>query len=276
MARITCAFALIAALAAACGEGRSGAGASETVEPAEETGSLVITANGEDLVRNGFTSVDGWNITFTHLYVTVSDVRVYQTDPPYDPHSGQVITGAFSGELSGAFTADLVQGGPGSGNVVLGTIEGVPSGHCNAMSWSMIPAAEGPSAGYSIHIAASGEKDGRVVRLELGIEDSYDYTAGEYVGDLRKGFVNPGETGELEITFHFDHIFGDVRQPPDDELNTAAVGFDPFASLASQGRLQVDLDSLSEIMSPGDFQKLLASLLTLGHTGEGHCLCVVR
>ena len=54
----------------------------------QDTGTLQFYANGEDFVRQGFVSKDGWSISFDHVYIHLADVAGYQTEPPYDPHSG--------------------------------------------------------------------------------------------------------------------------------------------------------------------------------------------
>ena len=57
-------------------------------------GTLKFTANGEDFVRQGFVSKDGWRIDFDHVYITISDIAAYQTNPPYDAHEGGAISGS--------------------------------------------------------------------------------------------------------------------------------------------------------------------------------------
>ncbi|MCP4647645.1 MAG: hypothetical protein GY852_07910 [bacterium] len=109
----------------------------------------------------------------------------------------------------------------------------------------------------------------------LGFENKYLYSAGEFVGDSRKGFVSAESAGDLEMTFHFDHIFGDIEQPADSDLNMMAIGFEPFAALNREGTVQEDLLSLSEQLPEATYNKLLEALSTLGHTGEGHCYCTV-
>ena len=249
----------------------------ETIEETiqEETGDLRFIANGEDFVRSGFVSSDGWHITFRHLYVTITDVTAYKTDPPYDPHSGEEIVGNTVVELDGVFTVDLAGGDENAEPIQLGTLEDVPAGHYNAISWSMVPAVEGPSEGYSIYIDAQAEKGNQSYNVRLGFETSYMYSAGDFVGDVRKGFVNVGEPGELEMTFHFDHIFGDVEQPATCELNMMALGFQPFAELMGEGTVEEDLSTLERKFPEETFAKLLEALTTLGHTGEGHCHCTV-
>jgi hypothetical protein len=91
------------------------------------------------------------------------------------------------------------------------------------------------------------------------------------VGDERKGILAAGEEADLEATFHFDHLFGDGEAPPDDDINTGALGFDPLAALASDGVLEADSDRLEADLDPADYAKLLEILPSLGHVGEGHC-----
>ena len=245
----------------------------ETIQ--EDTGELRITANGEDFVRSGFVSSDGWHITFRHLYVTITDITAYKTDPPYDPHSGSEIIGNTLVELNGVFTIDLAGGDENAEPILIGTINDIPAGHYNAISWSMVPSTEGSSRGYTIYLDAQAEKGNQSYNVFLGFETGYRYSAGDFVGDVRKGFVYVGEPGELEMTFHFDHIFGDIDQPADCDLNMIAIGFEPFAELMGEGTVEEDLATLEKKLPQETYAKLLEVLTTLGHTGEGHCHCTV-
>ena len=277
---LTSAMLLLSLTAVSCGGEDADQVEQVEQETAEETiqidtGDLRITANGEDFVRSGFVSSDGWHITFRHLYVSITDVTAYKTDPPYDPHSGEEIIGNTVVELDGVFTIDLAGGDENAEPILLGTLEDVPAGHYNAISWSMVPSTEGPSEGYSIYIDAQAEKGRDSYNVYLGFETGYRYSAGDYVGDVRKGFVNVGEPGELEMTFHFDHIFGDIDQPADCDLNMMAVGFEPFAGLMGEGTVEEDLSTLERKLPEETYEKLFEVLSTLGHTGEGHCHCTV-
>jgi hypothetical protein len=256
-------------LFAACGEEPGDTGTADTDG---STGALSFFANGEDFVREGFYSRDGWHITFRHLYITVSDVTAFQTDPPYDPETNIDITAEVTASLDGTFTVDLA---PGEGPVALGTLDSVPAGLYNALSWNLVPASSGPSEGYSIYIDAQAEKDDQSYNVLLGIEQGYSYRAGEYVGDERKGIVTPGGTASLEMTFHLDHIFGDMTQPADCALNTMATGFEPFALLMQEGTVQGDIHTLSLRLPEETYTRLFETLQTLGHTGEGHCNCTL-
>jgi len=223
------------------------------------TGTIRFYANGEDFVRQGFVSKDGWAISFDHVYITLNEVTAYQTDPPYDPHSGPDIEATVSAGLDGVHTVDLAEGGEDASPIKVGEVQGAEVGHYNAISWEMVKVASGPAAGYSLVMVGMADKAGQSVDFTIRVEDEYIYSCGEYVGDERKGFVNEGETADLEMTFHFDHIFGDLETPQDDELNLSALGFQPFAATAENGEVEANLADLGD--------------LHLGHVGEGHCHC---
>ncbi|GAB4574886.1 MAG: DUF4382 domain-containing protein [Anaerolineae bacterium] len=238
--------------------------------PATPAGQLVFRANGEDFAREGLVSKDGWAVTFDHVYVTLTDITAYQTDPPYDAHEGGELTAQAQVELPGQFTVDLVTGTADAPPLV-GQVEKAPAGHYNAISFRVVPAEEGPSAPHAIVISGSAEKDGNTVAFSLNVDQAYAFTCGEYVGDARKGILSADGTADLEMTFHLDHIFGDASMPPDDGLNTSAVGFEPFAALAEDGVLEADLAMLADRLAPADYEHLSEALLSLAHVGEGHC-----
>ena len=246
--------------------------APEVLPEADLPGTLMITANGEDFVTQGFCSKDGWELTFRHLYVTLDNIEAHQTDPPFDPHIDGRIVPSETVALAGPFTVDLASG---SGPVIVGEITDVPGGHYNAVSWDLVPADSGPSQGYSIFIDGQAEKGNQSYNVYIGIEQGFRFLGGEYVGDGRKGFVEPGGSADLEITFHFDHIFGDADLAGDDPLNMAATGFEPFASLMGEGTVDTDLFDLKIRLGEDFHAELLDILTTLGHTGEGHCLCII-
>lgn len=234
---------LVSVVAVGCGGGAA-------------VGTLQLYANGEDFVRQGFVSKDGWSINFDHVYITLADVAACQTDPPYDPHSGPDMDCAVEVSLDGVHTVDLAEGGENAPPILLGEVSDAPVGHFNAISWKMVKASSGPAAGYSLVMIGAAEKDGQIVDFTINVEDECVYVCGEYVGDERKGILQEGGTADLEMTFHFDHIFGDAETPMDDELNLSAVGFEPFATTAEDGKADLDMTELH-----------------LGHVGEGHCYC---
>ena len=234
---------------------------------APETGTVAFRANGEDFVRQGFVSRDGWAITFDQVSISVSDITAYQTAPPYDAHAGGAINGKVKASLEGVYTVDLAEGGADADPILLGEAADAPVGQYNALEWQMV-AGQG---GYPLFVVGQAEKDGLVVPFQLSLGAAFHYTCGEYVGDIRRGFLQTDGRTELEMTFHFDHIFGDAGTPLTDDLNQMAVGFGPFAALANGGSLQADMASLSGGLSADDYEKLVVALESLGHVGEGHC-----
>ena len=219
-------------------------------------GTLQFHANGEDFVREGFVSKDGWSINFDHVYITLADITAYQTDPPYDPHSGGELKGKVNVGLNEVYTVDLAEGGTDAPAILVGEVKNAPAGHYNAISWKMVKASSGTASGYSLVMIGTAEKDGRNVDFTINVDEECGYSCGEYVGDERKGILEKGGTADLEMTFHFDHIFGDADTPMDDDLNLAALGFEPFADTAEGGKVDLNMGELH-----------------LGHVGEGHCYC---
>lgn len=103
------------------GGGTDGGG----TEPAK-SGGFQITVSGEDLAVNGYDFaagakadddpppfVDGWEVRFTHVIVTVDKIRLNE-DPDKDPGDPQTL-GAQVAEVDGPFAVDAHIGGPITG-----------------------------------------------------------------------------------------------------------------------------------------------------------------
>ncbi len=230
---------------------------------------LQIVANGEDFVREGFTSKDGWNITFNHVYASLGEVTAYQTQPPYNPEAGGSLNPTEQVRVEGVKTVDLAAS-PESPTPVIAEVP-APPGQYNALSWKMVEATEGPAAGYPLMMDGRAEKDGQTVAFVIKLDREMTFTCGEFVGDERKGIVSPGSQGQLEATFHFDHLFGDAQSPADDEMNVEALGFEPIAALSSGDQVDLNTSQLQQALIPQDYQTLQTLLPSLGHVGEGHC-----
>lgn len=258
---VLCGLALVSGCATDSGEIPEGADA--------EMGTLAFAANGEDFVRQGFISKDGWALSFEHIYVNLSDLTAYQTEPPYDSESGKKIESSNAVALPGVYTVDLAEGDENAAPILVGTAE-APAGHYNAISWKIANAASGPAQGNSLVVTGRAEKEGRIIDFNLRIDKQYQYSAGEFVGDERKGIVAAGAEADVEMTFHFDHIFGDADTAADDGLNLGALGFEPLAGLARDGRLDVDMADLKQGLTGDDYSQWLEILPALGHVGEGH------
>lgn len=234
----------------------------------EGEGMLQFHANGEDFVRQGMVSKDGWSLTFDHVYVTLSDVTAYQADPPYDAQSEGDMQAEVTASLDGKHTVDLAEGDANAEPVLIGEVA-APAGRYNALSWNMTEATEGPANGAVIMMQGVAEKDDQQIDFTIALNKAEHFICGDYVGDERKGIVEVGGTADVEATFHFDHLFGDAETPADDTMNTDAVGFAPFAAMATNGTLNVDMDMLLESLPAEEYEKLVDA--HLAHVGEGHC-----
>ncbi len=240
-------------------------GCSQESAQLTEPGTLTIQANGEDFVRQGFTTKDGWQISFDHVYVTLDNVKAYQTDPPFDPQKSDPLNAKTEVSLDQPITVDLAEDGP----IQVGELE-APAGRYNALSWQMV-SVPGISEGYPIMMVGSAVKDGEKIDFSLKLSEELSFVCGDFIGDERKGFVNSGDSANVEATFHFDHLFGDAEASAEDAINTGALGFEPLAAVAENGQLDIDSAALKTMLSDTDYQKLIEILPSLGHVGEGHC-----
>ena len=256
-------------LAAGCAGDRDGANGAEN-GAAAETGTLVFTANGEEFVREGFLTKDGWDITFEHAYVTLGGITAYQTDPPYDVDQGWDINYMVKVELPGTYTVDLAD--PEADPAVVAEETAAPAGRYNALSWNLVRAAEGPAEGSVLLLAGRAARGEEEIEFVLRLDEEVAYLGGEYIGDQRKGLLTAGGSAELEMTFHFDHLFGDGTEDENDPLNLDALGFDPLAALAVDGKVEVNTAALRESLDSENFELLQAIMIHLAHVGEGHCL----
>lgn len=244
--------------------------ASQAATNPSGTGTLEIRANGEDFVRQGFLSQDGWKITFDHVYVTLAAIGAYQTNPPYDATAKEPLTAAPQVTLAEVQTVDLAAGDAKAEPVLVATVA-APAGRYNAVSWQMPRATTGKAADSVILLVGQATKGDRAIAFTLNLDQPMAYQCGEFVGETRKGNLTAQGTADLELTFHFDHLFGDGTLPPKDELNQQALGFGPLAAIAQNGKVAANLAQLKQTLSSEDFEKFSRILPSLGHVGEGHC-----
>jgi hypothetical protein len=245
----------------------------EMAETTEDSASsqLELVANGEDFVRQGFVTKDGWQIDFDHVYVTLADVKAYQTDPPFDPEAGKDLEAKETVTLlEGQKTVDLAEGDENADLITVAEASAT-EGAYNAISWNVVPADSGPAEGHTIALIGTATQGDRTIDFNIQIDRELAYTCGEFVGDTRKGIVQADSPAEVETTFHFDHIFGDGEAAADDEINTGAIGFDPLAALATDGELTVDSATLESELDAETYETLETAIASLGHVGEGHC-----
>jgi hypothetical protein len=218
---------------------------------------MVFTANGEDFVRQGFVDKQGWFISFDNLFVNIVDPVAYTPD------------GTSEVALEGAHWVDLAEGGPDAEPIAIGTAENVPADNYQSLRFALERAAGGPYAGSSIVMIGSARRDGVTVPFTIRLDEEVVFDGREgYVGEELKGLLQSGSTTEVEMTFHFDHVFGDSEAGEVDHINTGSVGFDFFNAFAVDGAVDV---SQAEMTEAEGYKRLVQALWSLGHLGEGHC-----
>ena len=244
----------------------------------QSEGTLNLVANGEDFVRQGFVTKDGWEMSFDRLDVNLAEVTAYQMDGAFEPTETDTPDSLnYQERVSLVDTPQVIDLAEGEADAapILVTNAEVSPGFYNAVAWQIDTAEDNsPLAGKTMVMQGTATKDDRVVNFDISLNRPIEYLCGEYVGDDRKGMVQGGETGEVETTFHFDHIFGDGEASADDALNVDALGFEPLAQLASNDSLTIDDATLSQQLSPEDQDKLTKAVIGLGHVGEGHCAVI--
>ncbi|MEO1592921.1 MAG: DUF4382 domain-containing protein [Cyanobacteria bacterium J06632_22] len=228
-------------------------------------GTLELRANGEDFVREGFTSKDGWYITFDHVYAEVKDAIAYQTDPPFNPDTDVEISSQADVQLLDSARIDMAEGDDTAEPILVEQVQTAP-GRYNALSWKLT-AEDSPS----LVLIGTATRDGETLPFEIAMNPSLQFVCGDFVGEARKGLLKAGEVADVEATFHFDHLFGDVDLAADDVLNRGALGFDPFAALAQEGSVTVTPDRLENQLTDVEKNQLAYIYESLGHVGEGHC-----
>lgn len=275
-------LAILSLLLASCSNSGTTENSNDTSNISENQsqseGILNLVANGEDFVRQGFVTKDGWKMNFDRLDVNLAEVTAYQMDGALEPTETDTLDSLnYQEKISLVDTpqvVDLAEGKADAAPILVTNAEVTP-GFYNAVAWQIDTAeANSPLVGKTMIMQGTAIKDNRVVNFDISLNRPIQYLCGEYVGDDRKGMVQSGKTGEVETTFHFDHIFGDGETSADDVLNVGALGFAPLAQLASGDRLTIDDATLSQQLSPEDREKLTKALNGLGHVGEGHCAVI--
>ena len=218
---------------------------------------LVFMANGEDFVRKGFTDREGWGIDFTELYVNINEPEAY------------LAAGSGLARLAGSYWVDLAAGDSNAAPIELGHVSGLAPGNYQSLRFSLKRNESGNYAGFTIVMKGTARRDDESYDFVIKLDEEMDFDGREgYVGDTIKGMVKPGDTADVEMTFHFDHIFGDSEAEAGDHINTGSVGFDFFRSFA-EGR-QVIVEQ-NEMRGADGYNTLVHAIWTLGHLGEGHC-----
>lgn len=268
-------IALIALISGCGGEGQ------------EKVGTLIFTANGEDFVREGFVSEDGWQIDFEAVYLNVYGPTAYQVVETEQAltvsglrHGGHphedIPDGAAHASLLGEYFLALK-----APTFEVGRVDDAPIGNYNRLNFNVTPASADSKGlvadheGWSVVlIGTAGKADEDDVDFTIRFDEEMVYSACGPNGEA--GVLAEGSEAEAQMTFHFDHIFGDFDEGPADPedpetVNAMAIGFGPFAALAEDGVLDIDQAELGEQMTGATFLQLIDAVRTLGHSGEAHC-----
>lgn len=223
----------------------------------KDRGTLNFTANGEDFVRKGFTSKDGWSISFDKLFINICDIKTYDINN--------------KAKLNSKYFIDLAQGSENAKPIIIDSKK-VSVGNYQRLVFSLDITNSGNYKDSSIIMIGKAKKSNKVIDFIIKLDEEVKWDCKDgYVGNEIKGIVEENGAGEVEMTFHFDHIFGDIEAGADDHINTGAVGFDYFAQFAKDNKIDVDQIILKEKTNPVQYEKLVRSIWTLGHSGEGHC-----
>ncbi len=235
-----------------------------------DVGMMQFWVNGEDFVNKGLVSKDGWNINFDHVYINIGEAIAYESNPPYNAEAGGQLTATKTISLVVQKTVDLTEGDSNFNPVLVNAVP-APPGKYNAISWNLKKATEGDLVDQVMVIKGVATKGDQKIPFILKFDQEMQFLCGDYVGEERKGILQPGGTSNLEATFHFDHLFGNGKEAATEEPNPTALGFEPLATLADKGQLVADLPTLKQKLSKADYQKLISILTSMGHVGEGHC-----
>ncbi len=252
----------------------------------QKVGTLIFTANGEDFVRNGFVSEDGWQMDFSNVYINVYGPTAYQVveeqpkgifHPRHGGHPHENIPeGAAHVALMGDYFLQLKQP-----IFEVGRVTDAPIGNYNRLAFRVKPASQesvdivDDYVGYSIVMEGTATKEQKAMNFTLKFTEEMDYYDCGPNGDT--GVLAQGAEANAEMTFHFDHIFGDADAGPADtddtsSVNFSAVGFGPFAELGDEDDdLDLDQETMGEQMNGTLYLKIIDTIRSLGHSGEAHC-----
>lgn len=229
-----------------------------TTSCTEKTGNILFTANGEEFVIEGLVSKEGWNIDFQSVLINISSPTAYNRDNP-----------ELEAVLSGQHLVDLKRGSAETPAVSMGIVPHSAVGNYQSMKFSIETIDSGDYSGYSIIIIGKASKSGTTIPFVIKLNEELTFDGREgYVGDSIKGMLAEGETTDVEMTFHFDHLFGNSRAEADDHVNRDSPGFELFLDFADEGRIDVDQNRMKNHPL---YSRLIEGIETLGHLGEGHC-----
>lgn len=154
-------------------------GNTETKTVQATTGTLALVANGEDFIRQGFISKDGWQIDFDHAYVTLAEVNAYLTEPAFNASTTTQLEPKQTVSLINQPTTVDLAAGEDDAEPILVTQTNATVGSYNALGWKVVPASTGSAQGNSILLEGTAKKNGRAINFIIGFDRELEYTCGE-------------------------------------------------------------------------------------------------
>ena len=135
----------------------------QTIAADNETSNLALVANGEDFVRQGFVSKDGWEISFDRVFVNISDAIAYSTESAFEPQKGDTKSSISYQQkvdfIDGDRITDLAAG-DGDAEPIVVSETSVPVGFYNALSWKLTTAQpDSEIAGNTIRVKKAEAPD---------------------------------------------------------------------------------------------------------------------
>jgi hypothetical protein len=224
----------------------------------EKTGNLLFTANGEEFVVDGMISREGWEIQFENVLVNIISPEAYNPEKP-----------ELKAVLEGSHLVDLKRGTSNRPVVSVGIVPDAETGNYQSLKFSIKQMDSGKYAGYSIVLKGIAEKENVRIPFLIKLNEELTFDGREgYVGDSIKGILHSGKTADVEMTLHFDHLFGNIKMGADDHVNSRSPGFEFFLPYIKENKIDVDQNQMT---GNRHFEKLIQGIESLGHLGEGHC-----
>lgn len=229
-----------------------------TIGCSKKTGNILFTANGEEFVVDGLISKEGWQIQFSSLLINIDSPEAYNPNHP-----------ELKALLKGHHLINLKRGTTEKPEVSVAILPDVQTGNYQSLRFSLKQIESGEYAGFSIVLKGNAEKEDEKIPFEIKLDEELTFDGLEgYVGDSIKGILKAGKTADVEMTFHFDHLFGNIEMGADDHVNSGSPGFEFFLPYIKDNKIDVTQD---QTKSNPQYDKLIQSIETLGHLGEGHC-----
>lgn len=220
--------------------------------PATGTGSLVITASGEEAAEVGFPVeadgellefADGWSVRFDKYLAAIGRVRIATGD-----------TTVPSNDRVGASPEDVVVFDLVQGEAELFRFDDLEARRWDQVSFAIVaPSASARIAGnvsdddlarmtedgFSYWIEGTATKGARTVTFAWGLRNPVELSGCTDGNDERPGVVvRRNSTTEAEITFHLEHLFWTSLG-----AEAEALRFDAIAAVADEDGF-VSLESL--------------------------------